>query len=260
MAWIAFDLLRQKKIKGLILVLLGFGLLASGHLLYNKLLTGNALMPPFVHDVNNRGTSLGISWSGFKVTAIRLWRVLYAFPPAGLLLLCLIKPCRSAALRACLVLFALQVSVFFFYPWGVAGPGPRYYFPYFPFLILAVVEAYRLSRDQWIGKIGWRLALACLIICSCVYGADQTLDIYRRRDLERAVATIPQQKRIILLQSGTYKMDIPDLIRNPPDLWSADTLYLVYDDGVELAGLLKRFPEHSVYFYRYPGLLRPWSD
>jgi hypothetical protein len=73
------------------------------------------------------------------------------------------------------------------------------------------------------------------------------------------VETIPQKKRIILLQSGTYKMEIPDLIRNPPDLWSADTLYFAYGDGVGIAILLRRFPEHTVYTYQYPGQLRPWS-
>ena len=63
MAWIAFDLLRQRKIKGLILVLLGFGLLASCHLFYNKLLTGSALLPPAVHDARgNLQARLGVHW------------------------------------------------------------------------------------------------------------------------------------------------------------------------------------------------------
>lgn len=260
MAWIAFDLLRQKKIKGLILVLLGFVLLASFHLFYNKLLTGSALMPPALHDARgNLQARLGVSWGGFEVTAIRLRRVLYAFPPVILLLLCLRRPCRSARLKTYLTLFALTVSTYLIYAWTPAGPGPRYYFPYFPFLILAVVEVYRLNRDRRIGRIGWRVAIACLIVCSFVYGADQTLEIYKRRDLERMVTTIPEKKRIILLQSGTYEMDIPDLIRNPPDLWSADTLYFAFDDGVGIANLLKRFPNHKVYVYRYPGLLKPWN-
>jgi hypothetical protein len=130
---------------------------------------------------------------------------------------------------------------------------------FFPFLILAVVEVVRLNRDQRIAKIGWRVVMASLIVCSFAYGADQTLEIYKRRDLERTVATIPEKKRIILLQSGTYEMEIRDLIRNPPDLWSADTLYFAYDNGVGIANLLKRFPEHSVNVYRYPGSLTPWS-
>jgi hypothetical protein len=260
MAWIAFDLLRHRKIKGLILLLLGFGLLASCHLFYNKILTGNALLPPAVHDARgNLQARLGVSWGAFQVTGIRFWRVLYAFPPVLLLLLCLRRSCHSARLKTYLTLFALNAFVYLCYAWSPAGPGPRYYFPYFTFLILAVIEAYRLNRERRIGRIGWRLVMACLIVCSVVYAVDQTREIYHRRDLERTVATIPETKRIILLLSGTYEMDIPDLIRNPPDLWSADTLYLAFDDGVGIEILLKRFPNHSIYTYRYPGVLKPWN-
>ena len=91
-----------------------------------------------------------------------------------------------------------------------------------------------------------------------MYGADQTSDIYKRLDLDRTVARIPQKKRIILLQSGTYKMEIPDLIRNPPDLWSADTLFFACDDDDRLKELLTRFPEHSVFVYQYPSQLHPF--
>jgi hypothetical protein len=259
MGWIAFNLLRQRRIKGLILVLAGFGLVASCHLIYNRLLTGSAFLPPFAYaERANSSGSLGVSWMGFETTAIRLRRVLYAFPPAALILLCLIRPYRSARLKTYLLLFSLTVSTYFFYPWGVAGPGPRYFFPYFPFLILAVVEVYRLTRTQRIGQIGWSVAMSCLVVCSFVYGAGQTSDIYKRLDLERTVASIPQKKRIILLQSGTHKMDIPDLIRNPPDLWSADTLFFAYDDDDRLKELLARFPEHSVYAYEYPSELHPF--
>ena len=257
--WIAFNLLRQRRIMGLILVLFGFGLVASCHPIYNWLMTGNALLPPFSYaERANSSGSLGVSWMGFATTAIRLKRVLYALPPAGLLLLCLIRPCPSARLKTYVTLFALTVCTYFFYPWGVAGPGPRYFFPYFPFLILAVVEVYRLTRAERIGRIGWYVALSSLIVCSFVYGAEQASDIYKRRDLERTVARIPEKKRIILLQSGTYKMDIPDLIRNPPDLWSADTLFLAYDDDSRLKELLARFPEHRVFAYQYPGQLNPF--
>jgi hypothetical protein len=53
-------------------------------------------------------------------------------------------------------------------------------------------------------------------------------------------------------------MDIPDLIRNPPDLSSADTLFFAYDDDDRLKELLDRFPEHSVFTYRYPSELHPF--
>jgi len=245
MAWIGVDLLRQREFKRLILVLLGFGLLASCNLLYDKLLTGNALLPPAIDDarhytgVQRLGASLGLSWHGFPVTGIRLLRTVYAFPPAVLVLLCLFRRCRSVQFKVCTVLCALGVSIYFLYAWTPAGPGPRYYFPYFPLLFLAVIEAYRLNRDWTVAQIGWPLALAALVICSSVYATDQTLEIYRRRDLERTVATLPETKKIILLETGTYKMEIPDLVRNPIDLWSADTLYFDYTDRAGLDDLLR---------------------
>jgi hypothetical protein len=88
-------------------------------------------------------------------------------------------------------------------------------------------------------------SMACLVLCSAAYAAVQTFEIYPRRDLERTVAPIPQDKRIILVETGTYKMTIPDLIRNPLDLWSANTLYFDYRDKVGIGDLLKRFPDHS---------------
>jgi hypothetical protein len=265
MVWIGFDLLRQRKFNRLILVLLGFGLLASCNLLYDKLLTGNALLPPAIDDarhytgVQRLGASLGFSWHGFPVTGTRLLRTVYAFPPAVLVLLCLFRRCRSVQFNVCTVLCALGVSIYFLYAWTPAGPGPRYYFPYFPLLFLAVIEAYRLNRDWTVAQIGWPLALAALVICSSVYATDQTLEIYRRRDLERTVATLPETKKIILLETGTYKMEIPDLVRNPIDLWSADTLYFDYTDRAGLDDLLRRFPKHAVYVYHYPGSLTPWE-
>lgn len=51
------------------------------------------------------------------------------------------------------------------------------------------------------------------------------------------------------------KRRIPDLIRNLPDLWAADTLFFAYDEDDRLKELLARFPEHSVFVYQYPSQL-----
>ena len=259
-AWIGFDLLRRKQIKGLAVVILGCALLLWVHLLYNKMITGNALLPPAVHDARgNEQARIAVWWSSFEITGIRLFRVMFTFPPVFLLLLCLKRSCRSARLWALLTLFALNVGIYIVYSWTPAGPGPRYYLPYFPFLFLAVIEAYRLCGKEIIGRVAWRVALACLAIAGLIYSGIQALEIFRRRDLERSVAGISDKKKIILVQTGTYKMTIPDLIRNPIDLWSADTVYLDYGDGVGIEKLLQRFPEHRVFAYRYPGSLKPWD-
>ena len=101
MGWIAFHLLRQRKMKGLILVIAGFGLVACCHPIYNWLMTGNALLPPFAYaERANSSGSLGLSWMAFPTTAIRLRRVLYAFPPAALILLCFASFPRNMKLRS----------------------------------------------------------------------------------------------------------------------------------------------------------------
>ena len=260
LGWIALDLLRQKRIKGVALLVLGFALLSSFDLLYNKLLTGGAMITPA--DLYAKGglhDHLVASWAGFKVTAVRLGRLVYVFPPAALLALWVVKSWHSGRLKVLMTLFGLNVGVYFFYVGSVGGPGPRYLFPYFPFLILAVVEVVRLTRGGLLGRRAWAFVGCSQIVCGLAYAAVQTHEIYERMDLERTVATIHAARKIILLQTGTYKMELRDLIRNPPDLWSADTLYFAYGDGVGIANLLKRFPEHSVYIYRYPGSLTAWS-
>jgi hypothetical protein len=260
MAWIAFELVRRRRIKALGCVLLGFALLVWVHLLYNKIMTGDALQPPAVHHaLGTQDASLTLSWGSFENTAIRLFRVLFTFPPVLLLLLSLKRPFFSTNLRTFVLLFALNVSIYLLYALGPAGPGPRYYLPYFPFLFLAVIEVYRLHRTERIATIGWRVSLVCLLLCSGLYAGIQAVTVYRRLDLERNVGRLPEKKKVILLQTGTYKMGITDLIRNPLDLWTADTVYLDYGDGEGLEKLLARFPEHRVYSYRYPGSLTPWE-
>ena len=130
MTWIAFDLLRQRKIKGLILRL--------------------ARLRPAWHPVTS--FTIGFYWERVPA-ALRLCReskseresrrfldgirdhcdptrtsaVCFSagrFVSAGL-----IQRCQSARLKTYLALFALTVVHLLFYPWGVAGPGPRYFFP-----------------------------------------------------------------------------------------------------------------------------------
>jgi hypothetical protein len=261
MAWIGLDLLRKRRLKAIILLALGFALIASGHLIYNSLITGNAFLPPAVHDARgNEQARIGF-WSGaLSITGVRLFRVLYTFPPALLLLICLFRRCQSSRLKIYLSLFFANVCLYVVYAWTPAGPGPRYYFTYFPFLFLAVLEVYRLTREEKIGRVGWRAAIVCLVLCSIGYASVQALEIYRRRDLERTVATIPGTKKVILLETGTYKMELPDLVRNPLDLWSAETLYVDYRDPAGIGDLLQRFPEHAVFLYHYPGSLKPWKE
>ena len=48
-------------------------------------------------------------------------------------------------------------------------------------------------------------------------------------------------------------MIVHDLIRNPPDMFSAKTLYFVYYDDESLGQILGMFGDFEVFVYEYPG-------
>src|SRR5438132_374348 len=103
-------------------------------------------------------------------------------------------------------LFSMNVAIYFLYPTGVAGPGPRYFLAYFPFLVLAVVDLYqRMSRDsQPSGRHLWNFAIVSLVMCSLVFVTEEAYTMYWRRDLDRTARHIKDGKKIFLLKTGTY--------------------------------------------------------
>ena len=234
-------------------------MLASDNLLYNALLSGDpfrvpSTLRPASGSINDR---LMISWNGFVVTIVRLVNVLWAFPPAILLLVFWRRYQPSSKVKMYLALFSMSVAIYFFYPASVGGPGPRYFLAYFPFLVLAVVEFYRwICHDSRpVGRRLWNFAIAGLIVCGLVFVATEGYTMYWRRDLERTVRQIRDGKNIVLLKTGTYKTVVGDLTRNPPALSSSDRLYFAWCDKPRRDELLKRFPEYNVFVYEYPGHL-----
>ena len=258
-AWIGVSLLWRKRLADLMLFGIGFGVLASDNLLYNALLSGDpfrvpSTLRPASGSINDR---LMISWNGFAVTIVRLVNVLWAFPPAILLLVFWRRYQPSSKVKMYLALFSMSVAIYFFYPASVGGPGPRYFLAYFPFLVLAVVEFYRwICHDSRpVGRRLWNFAIAGLIVCGLVFVATEGYTMYWRRDLERTVRQIRDGKNIVLLKTGTYKTVVGDLTRNPPALSSSDRLYFAWCDKPRRDELLKRFPEYNVFVYEYPGHL-----
>jgi len=258
-AWIGVSLLWRKRLADLMLFGIGFGVLASDNLLYNALLSGDpfrvpSTLRPASGSINDR---LMISWNGFVVTIVRLVNVLWAFPPAILLLVFWRRYQPSSKVKMYLALFSMSVAIYFFYPASVGGPGPRYFLAYFPFLVLAVVEFYRwICHDSRpVGRRLWNFAIAGLIVCGLVFVATEGYTMYWRRDLERTVRQIRDGKNIVLLKTGTYKTVVGDLTRNPPALSSSDRLYFAWCDKPRRDELLKRFPEYNVFVYEYPGHL-----
>jgi hypothetical protein len=258
-AWIGVSLLWRKRLADLMLFGIGFGVLASDNLLYNALLSGDpfrvpSTLRPASGSINDR---LMISWNGFVVTIVRLAKLLWAFPPAILLLVFWRRYQPSSKVKMYLALFSMSVAIYFFYPASVGGPGPRYFLAYFPFLVLAVVEFYRwICQDSSpVFRHPWTFAVAALIVCNLIFAVKEGYTMYGRRDLERTVRQIRDGKNIVLLKTGTYKTVVGDLTRNPPALSSSDRLYFAWCDKPRRDELLKRFPEYNVFVYEYPGHL-----
>jgi hypothetical protein len=261
--WIGADLLRRKKLADLLLVAFGFGLLASGHLVYNELLLGDPLrVAAHLSGASAAQDRLVISWMGFVVSAARLGTLLWVFPPVLLIAGLWRRDREFPGLRRYLALFSMSVGVYFFYPAAIGGPGPRYFLAYFPFLILAVVEVYRwIRRNHTLGaRRLWAFVISAQIACSVVFAAREGFTIYWRRDLERTVQQVAGGKRIFLMKTGTYRTDVRDLTRNPPVLAQADSLYFVWRDRPSADALTRLFPGRRVYLYEYPGRLEPYDS
>jgi len=263
-AWVGLSLLWRKRLADLMLFGIGFGLLASGNLVYNALLSGDPFrVPAALHrspeSINDR---LMISWNGFVVTLVRLANLLWVFPPAFLLVALWRRYRPPSKIKMYLALFSMSVATYFFYPASFGGPGPRYFLAYFPFLVLAVVDLYRwICRDSPpAARRLWNFAIVSLIVCSVIFAAKEGYTMYWRQDLERTVRHIRDGKNIVLLKTGTYKTAVGDLTRNPPVLSSADSLYFSWCDQPQRDALLKKFPDRNIFVYEYPGRLKRLSQ
>jgi hypothetical protein len=256
--WIAISLIRRKRFQDTMLFGAGFVLLASGNLIYDALLSGNPFQVPAAIHHTGIGDRLLISWNGFFVTMVRLANLLWVFPPVILLALFWRRYQPPLRVKMYVALFLMIIAIYFLYPASAGGPGPRYLLAYFPFLILAVAEiGQRLRHDPLLaGRHVWSFALTSLIICNCVFAAQQGYTMYWRRDLQRTVRQISGGKNIFFLKTGTYKTATGDLTRNPPTLSSADNLYFAWANKPEREELLKQFPDYNVFVYEYPGHLK----
>jgi hypothetical protein len=260
-AWIGVSLLCRKKLTDLILFGIGFGLLASGNLIYDALLSGDPFqLPAALHRSGATNDRLMISWNGFVVTIVRLANVVWIFPPV----LLLVPFWRQASSKAKMyaALFLMSVVIYFFYPTSVGGPGPRYFLAYFPFLVLAVTDVCGwLSRGSTpLARNIWNFAVISLVICNLVFAGKEGYTMYWRRDLQRTAAHIAAGKNIFLLKTGTYKTVVGDLTRNPSALSAADNLYFAWCTKPERDALLSRFPGYNVFVYEYPGHLTEYSE
>jgi hypothetical protein len=260
--WVCVSLLRRKRFTDLMLFGIGFALLASGNLVYDALLIGNPFeVPDMLHHSPGIGDRLTVSWNGLVLTMVRLANLLWAFPPVLLLVVLWRRYQASSKFKMYVTLFSMNVAIYFLYPTGVAGPGPRYFLAYFPFLVLAIVDLYqRMSRDSRpIGRHLWNFAIVSLVMCSLVFVTEEAYTMYWRRDLDRTTRRVRDGKEIFLLKTGTYHTAAGDLTRNPPVLSSADSLYFKWCNEPGRDALLKRFPGRKIFVYEYPRRLSPYT-
>ncbi len=256
--WIAYDLLRRRRVAHIALISAGFALLAGGNLLYDALLSGNPFATPTaLNSALGPHDHLVVSWRGFVVTGVRLGAVLYAFPPV--LVLLTRRYWQESPLKVNGALFLMSVGVYFFYVAAIGGPGPRYLAAYFPFLVVATVDAWRSMHVEDAGRARrlWRYAIAAQILCSIVFAGIEIRRVYERKDLARAVERLAPGKKIILLKTGPRGETWADSTRNPAALSSAEVLYFGWGDGVGLDPLIERFPGRRVFVYEYPGVIYP---
>jgi hypothetical protein len=252
--WISASLVHRKRLVGLMLFGIGFGLLASGNLIYDALLSGDPLQVPAPAE------RLMASWRGFVVTMVRLANLLWVFPPVLLLVILWRRYQASSRAKMYVALFSMNVAVYFFYLTAYGGPGPRYLLAYFPFLVLAVVDLRRWIYHDSLPATRrlWTFAVLSLVMCSLVFAAKQAYKSYGQRELDRLTRQIGDGRNLFLLKTATYGTDLGDLTRNPPVLSSADNLYFTYCDEPGRDALLKRFPGRRIFVYEYPGRLYPY--
>ena len=164
-------------------------------------------------------------------------------------------------MKMCLALFAMDVAVYFLYIDAFGGPGPRYFLAYFPFLVLAIADLYRLinSSHSPIARWFWNLAIVAQVVCSIVFAWRGAYIMYARRDLERTVQRVQGGKNIFLLKTRVHHTGTGDLTRNPPALASAENLFFKWCDQPARDALLQFFPGRRVFIYEYPGHLSPYA-
>lgn len=268
--WIAFNLARSKRHRALVIFALCLGILASGNLAWGWTLSGHPLIAPTHLGAGRVEDQLRVSWDGLTVTLARLALLCWVFPPV-LLLPRYWTRARAAGLdQTPLMLFLCNAGVYFLFSASVGGFGPRYLFAYFPFLVIVVVEIYaRFIRDGTVvDRRWWNIVVAAQLAGSAMFVTLETYMAYWRRDVERTMVQRSNEgaaRRIVLLTTGTrlltvpggwtYWFEVTDLTTNPPDLTSADTLYLANCDPRETEMLEERFAGRQLFVYTFPGHL-----
>ncbi len=290
--WMAFVLFRSRHLRSMVIGGLVFACLAAGNLAYVWVLSGQIFAVP-THLGGSTGDHdrLDLSLNGILFTLARLAMLGWVFPPVLLLVrgwldargrqgssqsaiaatdegdreakteTDWLQPSLRRDARLHLALFCAIVAVYALFGAAPAGPGPRYFLPYFPFLVAAVVSLHqRLVVNNGRGRALWRALIVAQVVGSAIFIARETYTLNGRRDVERTmdaarVSSNTAQASAVLLRTGTYHTDARDLTMNPPGLDAAKTLYFSNCGIDDVAALQAQFPNRKWFTYSYPGQL-----
>src|SRR5207244_7376074 len=131
--------------------------------------------PTALHHSPGMHDRLMVSWTGLRVTGVRLVNLLWVFPPAFLLVVLWRRYQPSPKVKMYLALFLMNIGIYFFYPAASGGPGPRYLLAYFPFLVLAVVYVYAwICHDGGLGpRPLWSFVIVLQLVGSVCFASMQ---------------------------------------------------------------------------------------
>ncbi|MEZ5066870.1 MAG: hypothetical protein R3B81_19320 [bacterium] len=162
--------------------------------------------------------------------------------------------------------FLALVAGYFIYP-GILGPaawllGPRFYYEAFPALaVLLAMPLAWLWRGGRVGRIVSGGTLALVAGAFLVGAAPDHVRAVRAahsnpltdstRILERFLASLPRERRLVFVDVSTYQLASAAVVGNP-DL-SGDSVVAIYREPELNARLAAHFPDRTLWLFRWDG-------
>jgi hypothetical protein len=252
--WILYDLFKRHKLFNFVVISFGFVLIASVQLFYNFFISGDMTNSPLqIYAALGLHDKMYISIEGIWITIQRIGELFLVFPPLLMLFFMYKRQYLELKSKPYILLIIGIFVIYYFYIASLGySYGPRYVLAYFPFVVLLVINLKNWVQDILRNKI-YRLTIILLILVSIAFTSYSYYEISERKDLIRCIENLPAGKKIILLNSGTYKMSQQDLTRNYPDFNSNNTLIFSFNNSLSISNFLKMFPGYLVYVYEYPS-------
>lgn len=263
---------RSGAIKGILLVAAGAAPWLIWGVVYNYLVTGHPLTPPFLWYEHPEGLDkylFGVTGRTITITFRYLVRTFIWTAPPLLILYAwfFVRDAFRRRLDFVDFMFAVAVISYIWYgPYAGNQYGPRYYYEAFPFMLMSVTR--RLVRPGMfnLGERARRAAVSVLaagfavsLAMVVVHARAEQRVIWERTDIYRQVKEKGLDQAIVIIGSSTGRTRVMprlDLARNGLEIGSTSVLYAL-DKGPLNRNLLKYWPDRKIYrYYRRPGRVR----